>query len=86
MIDLETQECCLGTSMFTVSHGSIILEIHAKSMTWVLKCVNSKDLSGSTGLHITVTELCPSDQSHLSMDPRSTNDQRLNLAAVAAQV
>ena len=52
--------------MFTVSHGSIVLQTHAKSMSCFLKCVNSKDLSGSTGLHISVcqTELCPSHQSH----------------------
>ena len=90
MIDIEThKECCLGTSMFTVSHGSIVLQTHAKSMSCFLKCVNSKDLSGSTGTphQRCQTELCPSHQFFIiSMDPWSTNDQRLNLAAVTAQV
>ena len=79
MIDIEThQECCLGTSMFTVSHGSIVLQTHAKIHELFSQVCQLKRF---IWLHGTPhqrcqTELCPSHQSHLSMDPRSTNDQK----------
>lgn len=83
------------------SSRMLLRDKHVHSFSWIHRTANSCkihelfsqvcQLKRFIWLHGTPhqrcqTELCPSHQSHLSMDPRSTNDQRLNLAAVAAQV
>ena len=84
MIDVEThRECCFGTSMFTVSHGSIVQQNPSIIPSRGFKCVKGIVWLCLAPNHITLSDLFAHPISQWIHDQQTA---RLNLAAVAAQV